>query len=249
MRSLAPHPDEEPVEHRGRRGAARVIRVTVWILAALAGAATTPVLVLRWMNPPTSAFMVERRIAGLVKPVRRFDISYEWKDWDAIAASAKLAVVAAEDQRFPEHGGFDFESMKRAVSEQDRRGRLRGASTISQQVAKNLFLWSGRSYLRKGLEAGFTVLIETLWPKRRILEVYLNVVEFGDGAYGVGAASRRYFGKPPSRLTAPEAALLASVLPNPRRFRVDRPSPYVQRRALWVEAQMARLGPGYLEGL
>ncbi|HEX5133717.1 MAG TPA: monofunctional biosynthetic peptidoglycan transglycosylase, partial [Candidatus Krumholzibacteria bacterium] len=168
-----------------------------------------PVVALRWIDPPTSAFMVERRVAGVLAPARRVPIAYTWTGWDRISPQLKLAAVAAEDQNFLTHAGFDFASIRKAVEQRERQGRLRGASTISQQVAKNLFLWPGRSFLRKGMEAGFTVLIELLWPKQRILEVYLNVAEFGDGVYGAGAASRRFFNKSPARLTRHEAALLA----------------------------------------
>jgi monofunctional biosynthetic peptidoglycan transglycosylase len=162
----------------------------------------------------------------------------------------RLAVVAAEDQKFPHHWGFDFESIADAVQEKGARGRPRGASTISQQVARNLFLWPGRSYLRKGLEAYFTVLLELLWPKRRILEVYLNVAEFGDGIYGIAAAAQAFFGKRPADLGRAEAALLAAVLPNPRRLHARNPSAYVRERALWIEEQMIHLGgPAYLQSL
>jgi monofunctional biosynthetic peptidoglycan transglycosylase len=227
----------------------RVLRVAAWI--AVAGLALTllPVIVLRWVDPPTSAFMMERRVEGIMAPSRRVPISYRWSDWRDISPHAKLAVVAAEDQNFLVHEGFDFVSIQKAMEHNRRRGRTRGASTISQQVAKNLFLWPGRNFLRKGLEAGYTVLIELVWPKQRILEVYLNVSEFGDGVYGVGAASRRYFDKRPSRLTRHEAALLAAVLPNPRRFRVERPSTYVQRRSWWIERQMSHLGREHLASL
>ncbi len=252
MRSLRRRPDAESISSGGepRHGhRARLLRAAAWAGAALIVMAVIPVAVLRWVDPPTSAFMVERRMTGILMPSRRVDIHYRWTDWDAIAPEMKLAVVASEDQRFPEHRGFDFASMRDAVAEQERRGRLRGASTISQQVAKNLFLWPGRSYLRKALEAGFTVVIESLWPKRRILEIYLNVAEFGDGIYGVGAASSEFFRERPSDLSVYESALLATVLPNPRRLHADRPSAYVLRRTQWVEAQMARMGPGYLRGL
>jgi monofunctional biosynthetic peptidoglycan transglycosylase len=162
----------------------------------------------------------------------------------------RLAVVAAEDQKFPHHWGFDFDSIANAVEHQGAKGRLRGASTITQQVARNLFLWPGRSYLRKGLEAYFTLLLELSWSKRRILEVYLNLAEFGDGTYGVAAAAQTFFGKRPTELQAQEAALLAAVLPNPTRLRVGNPSAYVRERAGWVEEQMAHLGgPAYLRNL
>jgi monofunctional biosynthetic peptidoglycan transglycosylase len=158
-------------------------------------------------------------------------------------------MVAAEDQRFPEHGGFDLVEIRQAWDRFRAGGRLRGASTISQQVAKNLFLWSGKSLVRKGLEAWFTLLIELTWPKRRILEVYLNIAQLGPHTYGVGAASWRYFHRPPVALTERDAALMAAVLPNPERFRLDAPSGYVQKRAAWVRTQMRRLGPRYLDGL
>jgi monofunctional glycosyltransferase len=229
--------------------ARRVLKVAAWVFVAFIVMAVGPVVAYRWIDPPTSAFMVERRLDGLVNASRDVSIRYQWTDWKSISPSARLAMVAAEDQRFIEHDGFDFEAIEKARVHNRRRGRLRGASTISQQVAKNLFLWPGRSWFRKGLEAGYTVLIEALWPKRRVLEVYLNVAEFGDGVYGVGAASRHFFGHPPSRLTRSESALLAAVLPNPKRFRVERPSAYVQRRAWWIERQMIRLGPTALNGL
>jgi monofunctional biosynthetic peptidoglycan transglycosylase len=157
-------------------------------------------------------------------------------------------MVAGEDQKFPFHHGFDFDSIQDAMDAADEGRRLRGASTISQQTAKNLFLWNGRSFVRKGLEAYFTVLIELTWPKQRILEVYLNIAELGDGIYGVGAASDAFFRMPPSRLGPAQAARLAAVLPSPRRFHADRPTAYVQARANWIQQQMAQLGgPGYLQ--
>ena len=157
-------------------------------------------------------------------------------------------MVAAEDQKFPHHRGFDVEAIQDAMAEADDGARMRGASTISQQVAKNLFLWSGRSFVRKGFEVWFTVWIEALWPKRRIIEVYLNIAEFGDGVYGAHAASERYFRIAPSALDAQQAALLAAVLPNPRKLHAQNPSAYVQRRAAWIQRQMRQLGgTDYLE--
>jgi monofunctional glycosyltransferase len=158
-------------------------------------------------------------------------------------------MVAAEDQNFLEHHGFDFESMEQAWERNQHSRRLRGASTISQQVAKNLFLWPGKNFVRKGLEAYFTVLLEWLLPKRRILEIYLNIVQFGDGVYGVTAAAQHYFGKSPRALSVVDYALLAAVLPNPLRLRVDRPSIYVRTRQVWILGQMRQLGPHYLEKL
>lgn len=196
------------------------------------------VLALRWLDPPTSAFMLrERWLTDLDRPVR-----HEWRDWKDISAHAKLAVIAGEDQTFPDHHGFDLKSINDALEDRERGRRVRGASTISQQVAKNLFLWPGKSWARKGLEAYFTVLIETLWPKQRILEVHLNVAEFGKGVFGVGAASEMFFRKSAAKLNAPEAALLAAVLPNPKRLRVNAPSRYVRSRQQWILGQMRGLG-------
>jgi monofunctional biosynthetic peptidoglycan transglycosylase len=194
------------------------------------------VAMLRWVDPPTSAFMLRERITT---PDR--SLQHRWTDWEHIADSMKLAVIAAEDQRFPDHFGFDLQSIDQALKERER-GRVRGASTISQQVAKNLFLWNGRSWTRKGLEAYFTLLIEICWPKQRILEVYLNVAEFGPGIYGVGAASEAFFRKPPARIATAEAALLAAVLPNPRRLRANAPSDYVRSRQNWIMGQMKGMG-------
>ncbi len=227
----------------------RVRRLLARGLLAAVILTVVPVFLLRWVPPPTSAFMLERRIAGLVSghggPNR-----YRWVSWEAISPSMRLAVVAAEDQKFPYHWGFDVGAIATAAERNERRRRPRGASTLTQQVAKNLFLWSGPSYLRKGLEAYFTVLLELLWPKRRILEVYLNVAEFGEATYGVGAAAETFFGTSSARLSGHEAATLAAVLPNPRRFRAGTPSPYVLERARWIEAQMERLGgPTYLRSL
>ena len=160
-----------------------------------------------------------------------------------------LAVVAAEDQKFPDHFGFDFRSMVDALKEKKNGGSLRGASTITQQVAKNLFLWKGKSFIRKGLEAYFTVMIEILWPKGRILEVYLNIAEFGDGVYGVEAAANRFFHKPPSGLTKRESALLSAVLPNPIKLKAAAPSAYVRQRAQKIERQMRNLGSSYLKDI
>jgi monofunctional biosynthetic peptidoglycan transglycosylase len=158
------------------------------------------------------------------------------------AKDAGIAVIAAEDQQFLIHDGFDFAQIEKAMTDAGRGKRLRGASTISQQVAKNLFLWPGQSWLRKGLEAWFTVWIDFLWPKRRILEVYLNSAQFGRGIWGVEAASRAYFGKDAARLDRQEAALLAAVLPSPNRYRVVNSGPWVRERQAWILRQMQALG-------
>ena len=198
-------------------------------------------LALRWVPPPATAVMLERRVEAW-RAGRPYRLDYGWVSWNQISPQAALAVIAAEDQNFATHHGFDFESIQKALDEHERGRRLRGASTISQQVAKNMFLWSGRSLVRKGLEAYFTVLIELLWPKRRILEVYLNVIELGDGVFGVEAAGRRYFRMPAAQLGAGEAALLAAVLPNPVILKADRPSAYVEERRAWILQQMEMLG-------
>jgi len=200
------------------------------------------VLCFRWFPPPTSAFMVARYVEKLLRGEKQTTIHYQWIDGESISPQAALAVIAAEDQMFPQHWGFDFQAIRDAVETRRNGGRLRGASTITQQVAKNLFLWSGRSYVRKGLEAYFAILLEMLWSKQRILEVYLNIVEFGDGTYGVYAAAESFLRKHPSNLTSRDAALLAAVLPNPKRFRVRNPSWYVRQRQYWIQQQMEQLG-------
>ncbi|HET7854731.1 MAG TPA: monofunctional biosynthetic peptidoglycan transglycosylase, partial [Candidatus Methylomirabilis sp.] len=167
----------------------RFRKVLAWVLLAALVFTIVPVLALRWVAPPTSAFMLRRSITNLVSR-QSVPTRYRWTGWAQISPSMRVAVVAAEDQKFPRHWGFDFESIAEAIEDHGPRRRARGASTITQQVARNLFLWPGRSYVRKGLEAYFTALLELFWPKRRILEVYLNIAEFGDGTYGVDAASK-----------------------------------------------------------
>jgi monofunctional biosynthetic peptidoglycan transglycosylase len=200
------------------------------------------VLLLRFVPPPTSAFMLERRFAAVRSGERNYSTKYHWVPWEKVSAELPIALIAGEDQKFPTHHGFDVRAIEDALDEADEGERLRGASTISQQTAKNLFLWGGRSFVRKGLEAYFTVLLEIAWPKRRILEVYLNIAEFGDGIYGADAAAHEFFRKAPAQLSAHEAALLAAVLPNPKKLRVDRPSNYVLHHTEWVERQVRQLG-------
>ncbi len=208
------------------------------------------VLCLRWVNPPTSAFIIEARCHRLLERNKGKPVKYQWADLKSISPYLPLAVVAAEDQKFPNHWGFDVGSIQKAVESYDRGHRLRGASTITQQVAKNLFLWPGRSFIRKGLEAYFTVLLELFWPKKRILEVYVNIAQFGDGIFGAKAASTNLLGKSPAKLTRDEAALLAAVLPNPEEYKVKRPSRYVTARKLWIKEQAVRLGgTAYLKGI
>ncbi len=226
---------------RARFPVRRVLLVPLKILVALVLVSILAIVALRWIPPPTTAVILERRASALVH-LRSYHVAHHWVGWNRISSQATVAVVAAEDQHFAEHHGFDLDSIQKALDDHERGRRLRGASTISQQVAKNVFLWSGRSFVRKGLEAYFTLLIELTWPKRRILEVYLNSVELGEGVFGVEAASQKFFHKPASRLRPDEAALLAAVLPNPLRFRVDRPSAYVEERRGWILDQMSQLG-------
>ncbi|KGM57430.1 peptidoglycan transglycosylase [Lysobacter arseniciresistens ZS79] len=224
-----------------------------WLLALpllLALATLLQVAVLRFVDPPFSAFMAARVLQAWGAGEGAFRIAYDWRDRDDISSHLPVAVIASEDQRFADHHGFDLEAIEKARRHNARGGRLRGASTISQQVAKNLFLWSGGGWVRKGIEAWYTVLIETLWPKSRILEVYVNVAEFGDGVYGAQAAARTYFGKDASRLGPAEAARLAAVLPSPKRYSAARPGPYVQRRTRAIQRQMRQIGgTSYLDRL
>jgi monofunctional biosynthetic peptidoglycan transglycosylase len=224
-----------------------------WLLALpflIAAGTALQVAVLRFVDPPVSAFMVARQFEAWGKGQWSFHPAYQWRDWDQIAPALPLSMVAAEDQRFATHSGFDLDAIEKARAHNERGGRVRGASTISQQVAKNLFLWSGRSYLRKGMEAWYTVLIELLWSKQRILEVYANIAEFGDGVYGAQAAARTFWGVDASRLSADQAARLAAVLPAPRRYSASRPGPYVARRASWIQRQTRQIGgTGYLQTL
>ena len=209
-----------------------------------------PVLVLRWLHPLTSAFMLEAQAQAALANQRGYRTDYRWVSLEHISRNAAVAVIASEDQLFPFHGGFDYDSIRDAVQASERGKRLRGASTISQQVAKNLFLWPGHSFVRKAFEGYFTVLIEALWPKERILEMYLNVAQFGDGIYGVQAAAERFWGTSARRLTPEEAALLAAVLPNPLRMHAERPSTYVLERRDWILEQMRELGgAGYLRSV
>lgn len=244
MRQARRRGGEAAIRPRRRR---RWVR-WLWLLPLLFVVATTlQVAALRFIDPPFSAFMAARQLQAWAGGDWGCRIAHEWRDLEAMAPSVPLALVAAEDQRFPEHHGFDLDAIEKARRNNARGRKVRGASTISQQVAKNLFLWSGRSWVRKGIEAWYTVLIELLWPKHRILEVYANVAEFGDGVYGVQAAARGFFGRDAARLTPAQSARLAAVLPSPRRYNARNPGPYVQRRSRNIERQMRQLGAGYLD--
>jgi len=221
-------------------------RRLVWAIVGLtlfcAAISVAVVALFRWINPPFSAFMAETQLAAWSRHDRGYVSRHQWANLSQISPNLPLAVVASEDQKFPDHWGFDVEAIEKAYEMNQHSHRVHGASTISQQVAKNLFLWSGRSYFRKGLEAYFTVLIETLWPKRRILEVYLNIAEFGYGIYGAEAAAERFFHIPASKLSRSDSATLAAVLPNPQKLLAAAPSAYVQQRRDWILGQMQALG-------
>lgn len=228
----------------------RWLRRLLWLGVLFAVLPVLQVLVLRFIDPPFSTFMAIRQVEAWTGGERDFELYYQWRDLDRIASSLPVSVIAAEDQNFARHRGFDLDAIEKARAHNASGGRMRGASTISQQTAKNLFLWGGRSWVRKGLEAYYTLLIETLWPKTRILEVYVNVAEFGDGIYGAQAAAKRHFGKDAAQLSAGESARLAAVLPSPQRYSASRPGPYVQRRAQWIQRNARQIGgESYLEAL
>lgn len=205
---------------------------------------------LRFIDPPFTAFMAARQVEAWGEGDMKFRVAYDWRDLEDMSANLPVAMVAAEDQNFATHSGFDFRAIEKARTHNAKGRKIRGASTASQQVAKNLFLWQGGGYFRKGIEAWYTLLIELMWPKTRILEVYANIAEFGDGIYGAQAAARSYWRKDASRLSLAESARLAAVLPAPRRYSVSRPGPFVQRRANWIQRQVRQIGgPAYLQTL
>ncbi len=220
----------------------RILRATVGTVLLLVLLSAGLVLLFRWIDPPLSAFMAETQVAAWISRDSSYVFRHSWVDLPRISPNLPLAVVASEDQKFPEHWGFDVGAIEKAYALNQHSHRIRGASTISQQVAKNLFLWSGRSYFRKGLEAYFTVLIESCWPKRRILEIYLNIAEFGYGTYGAEAAAQHFFHESAARLSRGDAAILAAVLPSPRRLSAAAPSRYVLQRREWILGQMQALG-------
>jgi monofunctional biosynthetic peptidoglycan transglycosylase len=204
------------------------------------------IMLLRFVNPPTWSWKIQRE---LDPPAAYTGSFHQWVDIDQITPTVQLAVIASEDQRFPYHHGLDLQAIAKALEEADRGKRLRGASTLTQQTAKNLFLWSRRDLSRKVLELGLALLLELLWDKERILEVYLNIVEFGPGVFGISAASEYWFQASVESLTVKQASRLAAVLPNPWQYRVQPPTPYVAERALWIEQQMAQLGYAWLSAI
>jgi monofunctional biosynthetic peptidoglycan transglycosylase len=201
------------------------------------------VILYRFVPVPITPLMVIRLVEQGLDPEKELRLVKDWVPISEMSKHAPQAVVASEDQTFMKHNGFDFKSMKKAWESNKTNNRVRGASTISQQTAKNVFLWPSRSYIRKGFEAYFTVLIEIFWSKERILEVYLNVIEMGDGVYGIQAASQTFFDKDAAKLSKGQAALIAAVLPNPRRWSPARPTSYIQGRKSWIMRQMSNLSP------
>ena len=206
-------------------------RPVLTVLLALALLLVARVAIHRFVPPPATFLMVTRALDG-------GEMNYRWRSLNDISPRLVEAVIASEDSTFCAHRGFDMKAIEKALKANERGGRIRGGSTISQQTAKNVFLWPGRDWVRKGLEAGYTVLIETLWGKRRIVEVYLNVAEWAPGVYGAEAAAQHWFGKSAKDLSAREAARLAAILPSPRRYNAASPGPYVRRRASRVQAAM-----------
>ena len=225
----------------------KILKLCAWFTLMFVVLSVLLVLPLRWFAPPTTSFILQSYFQHSESEAV---IHYTWVAYHKISPYMALAAIAAEDQKFPFHNGFDFYAIRQALKDMTRGKSLRGASTISQQVSKNLYLWPGRSLFRKVLEAWFTLLIEIFWPKQRILEVYLNIAELGGHIFGVEAASRQFFRKSPQQLSREEAALLAAVLPNPKRYKVSAPSKQVRRRQNWILNQMRQLGgTRYIENL
>ncbi|MDG5900699.1 monofunctional biosynthetic peptidoglycan transglycosylase [Shewanella xiamenensis] len=217
-------------------------RVFTWLAKLVLGLFFTSILsvvLLRFIDPPMWSWRIER---ALFPPAPITEVRHQWRSLEQISPELQLAVIAAEDQKFAGHSGFDLDAISSAIEYNQKGKKVRGASTLSQQAAKNLFMWSSRSFIRKGIEAWFTLLMELFWDKARILEVYLNIVEFGPGIYGAEAAAKHYFGKSAAKLTRYEASLLAAVLPNPWRYKVSPPSSYVEQRSAWIRKQMRQLG-------
>jgi len=192
------------------------------------------IVLLRWINPPITVTQLTNWVEG-------YGLKRDYIDFEEMSPNIRLAVMASEDQLFPDHNGFDIKSIKKALENNNKKKRIRGASTISQQVAKNVFLWQGRTWIRKGLEVYFTFMIELVWSKKRILEMYLNVAEMGKGIFGIEAAAQTYFKKPANKLTRTEAAMIAACLPNPKKYSVNPTSSYVNRRYPWILNQMNNL--------
>ncbi|WP_158827021.1 monofunctional biosynthetic peptidoglycan transglycosylase [Mucilaginibacter lacusdianchii] len=219
-----------------------ILRFVKIFVIAFVGISLLWVLLYRFINPPVTWLMIERgferKAAG-----KTWKIDKDWKDFDEISINMKKAAVAGEDQAFLEHHGFDFKAIEHAIKKNQNSHKIIGGSTISQQTAKNAFLWQGRSWLRKGLEAYFTMLIEAMWSKKRIMEVYLNIIEMGDGIYGAEAAAQNYFHKPAANLTKREAAAIAAIFPSPLKRSATNPTKFLRHRRYLIIKNMNRLGP------
>lgn len=219
-----------------------MVRMFLYTVISLCGLLVFLIVLFKWAPVPVTSFMIQERISSLAAGERSYSFTYQWVPVEKMSRNLQKAVIAAEDQRFADHYGFDFVQIQKVLDEREKAARSkkksrkqsRGASTITQQVAKNLFLWPGQSYVRKGLEAGLTLLIELIWTKERILEVYLNIAQFGKGVWGVEAASRGFFKKPAAKLTPAEAALMAVSLPNPVIYSIKKPSKKMIIRQQWV---------------
>lgn len=214
----------------------KLLRVLLWTALILSLAPAAIIALYAVVPPPVTPLMVIRWFGGA-------ELRKDWVSLPGVSSHVPRAVIAAEDNLFCTHHGFDWRSIEDAIEDYAAGKRVRGASTVSMQTAKNLFLWPGRDFMRKGIEAYLTVVVEALWSKRRIMEVYLNIAEWGEGIYGIGAAARAHFGKSPGSLSAREAALLAAVLPNPREWSPARPSAYIGERARVIETRIRQLGP------
>lgn len=212
----------------------RVLNVLKKIFLFLFAAQLIYIIVLKWVDPPITVTQIGSLISG-------YGLKRDYVGLKDISPYAALAVISSEDQLFPDHNGFDVKAIKKAMDYNSKKKRVRGASTISQQVAKNVFLWQGRSWIRKGLEVYFTFMVEAVWGKKRILEVYLNVAEMGKGVFGIEAAAQKYFKKSAKKLTRTEAAKIAAALPNPKKYVVNPASPYINKRYPWILAQMFNL--------
>lgn len=221
-------------------GIKALVRFTLLLIVTFIMYSVAVIILLKWFDPPTTAFIQSKSTNGFFVSVENY--KNEWMSIDEVSPYFPLAVIASEDQRFFEHNGFDFEQIEKALQEIESGIRFRGASTITQQVAKNLFLWEDKSFIRKGIETYYTILLELIWSKRRILEVYINIAEFGEDIYGIESASQIYLNKPSERLTMREASIAASVLPKPLVRKLSNPSGYMMGRSESIMRQMSNLG-------
>ncbi len=229
---------EAPTVVRKRSIVTRIAILMVKIVAIFIVASVAGVILYRFVDPPVTPLMLGRWVEAKLSG-DTVGIDYHWRSIDQISTNLQRAVITSEDRKFLRHNGFDWDAIETNWDKlQEGAKKIKGASTISMQTARNVFLWQGRSYVRKALEAYFTVLIEFFWSKRRILEMYLNVIEMGNGVYGAEAASRHYFGCPASALAPPQAARLAAILPSPRRWDTPKPNAYIQRRTAIITRAM-----------